>query len=553
MENLNAEAVYIIFNEINHRLTEQYERTTIAWHRYKECGANKELYQKIYDLLTILKEQGNQIAEDISKEIITIFSFYFDPDDPDENGNVIPFTTEIDLSINKLKSECARIIFPLKESSNETIRNLVLSIENELIHIRKDCKKYIFDEPFSTSINLDDYHDICCDPPFVAWNEHRIDWYTAYYFMHVFISNEEICTKLVNKALEELIHYFKPFDCATAMDVYHLAQKLPLNFVRAYFHFYEQDTLRYSQLISSLLYDDAREFVKLFHETIFKQIKEHYYFLRLAFDYFELFSKRSGMIPRIKHYLSKDQGHPVHICKEIGEHMVWYLGDYIEMTKQFKEQIPEIPRYISVEATDTSANSIELISQIEEQTSKAGINPLLLNNKESVCYISHGEINKKYDLKKLVRHLTSINESIDKILVETINSENKVEDCLTYFFYPFDESIRSKIREKSFNPDFRLEWGGRHLSSLKALIRLLTNTKEDATVDNVFDRSEGDRLSRDHVSLRDDKSPIWKPVEKVFGKTVYNANINKKASPDTISKNESEIQAIIKIVFACKK
>ena len=77
MENLNAEAVYIIFNEINHRLTEQYERTTIAWHRYKECGANKELYQKIYDLLTILKEQGNQIAEDISKEIITIFSFYF--------------------------------------------------------------------------------------------------------------------------------------------------------------------------------------------------------------------------------------------------------------------------------------------------------------------------------------------------------------------------------------------------------------------------------------------------------------------------------------------
>ena len=552
MEKLNDKIVHTFLYEIvDQRLLEYRDRTTVAWYRYKECGANKGLCQKIFNLFKILVKQGNIIAKDIEKEIINNLNYDFGEDNSDDSGYVIPFTVRIDNSIHELESKCTRIIFPLKESSDEIIRNLVLSIENELKHIRKDCKKYIFDEPFSTNINIDDYKDICIDTAPIAWEEYKIDYYTALFFCNVFTSNEEVCTKLVNTALKEIIDYFKPYEHASAMDAYHLAQQLPLNFVRAFFHFYEQDSLRYSQLISSLLYGDAQEFVKLFHETIFEQFKQHYYFLSLALDYFELFSKQSGKLPKVINYLSNEQEFPADYNSSIiADYMLGYLGDYLQMTL-FEEQIPEMPRYFGIDTPDACANGT--ISQNHEKTNKAGFNPLRSNNKESVCYISHGEINKKYDLKKLVRYLTSINEFIDKILVETVNSEIKVEDCLTYFFYPFDENIRSKIREKSFYPDFRLKWGGRHLSSLKALIRLLTNTKEDATVENVFDSSEGDRLSRDYVSLRDDKSRIWKPVEKVFGKTVYNANINKKASPDTISKNESEIQAIIKIVFACKK
>ena len=225
------------------------------------------------------------------------------------------------------------------------------------------------------------------------------------------------------------------------------------------------------------------------------------------------------------------------------------------------KQIPEMSRDLCDSNAQSCANEADLISQIKEQTNKDDYKSLTgqkqLNNLKSVCYISHSEINKKYDVNKLVSYLTSTNEHTDIVFVEKDEKdENEYDekDCLTYFFHPFDETIRRKISEKSFRPDFKLEWKGRHAVSLKCLVRLLLNTKEWHKLEDVFDSTVEDRLSRENVSMQDDKSPIWKPVMKVFGKNaIYNAGIDKKSSQATIEKNEDEIKAIINIVLACKK
>ena len=554
----NSLTLHILEDIVVKRIEDYRYRTTISWHRYRECGANEELCRKIYNLFHLLiKKENLQVGFRINGILSELQDLSSDSDDytTNERRYVIPYNLDINSSVRRLKTQCEEVIFPLKDSSDESISDLVLSIEDELNNVIDDCKKYIFEEPYSPSFNPDDYHDICInDEAPIAYKIFYLEYFTAALFQSILSSDEETCSKLINSILNETTHFFKPYDYVTASDAYNMAQQLPRILVRTFFRYYEPDIIRYSQLLSSLLYEDEREFITRFHEGNFRLFSQHYNFLRLALDYFKLFSQQSQILPDISKYISEKYEYPYHdfaICmNRISE-------DAINMMyRNRSKDLPKMSRDLSEYFTQMNVNDTELIGH-NEQTENGGISILVnnkqLSNNQTVCYVSHGEINKKYDVKELVRYLSSINEYIDKILVETVNNENNVEDCLTYFFYPYDENIRSKIREKSFNPDFKLKWGGRHLSSLKALIRLLTNTNEDATVENVFDSSEGDCLSRDYVSLRDDKSPIWKPVEKVFGKNVHNANINKKASPDTISKNESEIQAIINIVFACKK
>ena len=164
MENLDSRAVFSCLEKIHKRIDDYCDRTTISWHRYKEVGENLELCGKIVDLYHLLLEQGNRtIADNISSQIICDFKIDVKNSNKDKFGYVIPYTMNIDSLIYILTFNCAEIIFPLKESSNETIRNLVISIENELNNIRKDCKEYIFEEPFSTKIDPNDYSDICQD------------------------------------------------------------------------------------------------------------------------------------------------------------------------------------------------------------------------------------------------------------------------------------------------------------------------------------------------------------------------------------------------------
>ena len=175
--------------------------------------------------------------------------------------------------------------------------------------------------------------------------------------------------------------------------------------------------------------------------------------------------------------------------------------------------------------------------------------------KDTTCYLSSDTIHKRFDVSKLVTLLTSKNEFTDKSYVELGEDNNQsLKDCLTYFFFPDDDIIKNKIENHEFNVKFKLRWKGRHAVSLKCLVRLLSNTKEWKSVKDVYDENADDRLSRENVSMQDDKSPIWKPVTEVFGKkAISNAGIDEKASNKTIETNEREIKEIIKIVFECKK
>lgn len=533
------------------RIDENRDRITISWHRYEECGANKELCRKINDLYTLLIEQGCETAKDINDCILKNLTLTYNYSS-ETVDYAIPFRMGIEHSIYELEYYCKKIIFPLKESSNETVCNLVRSIENDLKKVQKRCKTYIFDEPFSLLFNPGDYYDICMDVPKIAAQAHCLDCYTASYFTIVFTENEDFCKMLVDSALNNVIHFFKPYNSSTAMDAYHLAKQLPRNFIRVLFCSYEQDTLRYSHLLSSLEYGDEREFVNLFHDSNFLLFREHYYFLYVALAYYKLYTQQSNVLPDMREYISTEYDYPYY---SYSQEIRSIIADYLEKREGIDSNlIPEMSRVLSF-------NSFNKLDVDQEQSVEEDINQELkkqqVKKKDIVCFVAHAEINKRYDVTKLVEYLTTTNEFTDIIFVERGDKdEYDVKDCLKYFFYPYDETIRRKIQEKKFSPDFQLEWKGRHAVSLRCLVRLLlnANTEKWAEAEDVFDPAMDDRLSQEYVSLQDNKSPIWKPVTKVFSKNaIYNARIEKKASDKTIKANEKEIKEIINIVFACKK
>lgn len=174
---------------------------------------------------------------------------------------------------------------------------------------------------------------------------------------------------------------------------------------------------------------------------------------------------------------------------------------------------------------------------------------------ERNCYVSIPGINKRFDLKKLVKYLTSKNELSDLVFVESVNNnEQDVEDCLTYFFDSYNDEIKNIIKEGTFNKEFKLKWNA-HAASLRLLIRLLLNNKKGATVENVIDlnNKKSSYISDEYVDQLSNDSGIWPNVAYVFG---YDEDgIRTSTIKDNRNKgmNIESLRTIAKIVFSCKK
>lgn len=432
-----------------------------------------------------------------------------------------------------------------------------------------DCD--VCDDDWDVWVNVEDNQDddnrdeddaVLNYIPGFAINVWNLDAYSALFFYNAFTVKEEICNKLIDLAITKTAKFIKPHDYIIALDVYNVVQRLPRTFIRSFFKIYETDPLHYSQLLSSLERGDEREFVNLFHEHYLVLLKEHYSFLRLALSYFDIFSLQSKTLPNMKEYLSNEYDFPY---ESYSNEMKYIVSECSNMIESFNDHVPEITRVLEISNQSNSDNNeMKLVTQTTPQEEtiirpESILMKLEAEDNDIPSCISGNGIHKRFDVNKLVEYLTSTNKFTDKIFVEKRNISDgfDVKECLTYFFFPYDETIRRRIRENSFNTDFNLKWEGCHLSSLKCLIRLLFNKKKDATAENVIDTSTSDFISREFVSKQDNKSPIWVPVRKVFGKdgklTVHSGIIAKTTSDETKKIIETEIRAIAKIVFDCKK
>ena len=91
--------------------------------------------------------------------------------------------------------------------------------------------------------------------------------------------------------------------------------------------------------------------------------------------------------------------------------------------------------------------------------------------------------------------------------------------------------------------------------SLKFLIRLLTNTNENASKSNVIDESNREGISPEFVSKWTGSGELWAPVCEVFGgSTGYMMSVGLGKEGDKARElNIEHIETIVEIYFACKK
>lgn len=152
------------------------------------------------------------------------------------------------------------------------------------------------------------------------------------------------------------------------------------------------------------------------------------------------------------------------------------------------------------------------------------------------------------DVDKLVRLLTEkdkLNKCKQFITVlESTNNVN-VATCLKHFLGTFSTTPLS----------FKLKWNGRTKASLKFLIRLITNSNEEASRSNVIDESEYDGISNEYVSQRTGSGELWTPVCNVFGgSTGYMMSVGLGDEGSKARKiNLEQYNTIADIYFECKK
>ena len=171
--------------------------------------------------------------------------------------------------------------------------------------------------------------------------------------------------------------------------------------------------------------------------------------------------------------------------------------------------------------------------KVEKQ--KVGTNYILFNS-------------ENIDIDKLIRLLTEkdkLNKYKQYITVlESTNNVN-VATCLKHFLGTTSPTPLS----------FRLKWNGHTKASLKFLIRLITNTNENASRLNVIDESNPYGISSKYVSQWTGSGELWTPVCNVFGgSTGYMMSVGLGEEGEkrrTI--NLEQYNTIADIYFACKK
>ena len=151
------------------------------------------------------------------------------------------------------------------------------------------------------------------------------------------------------------------------------------------------------------------------------------------------------------------------------------------------------------------------------------------------------------DIDKFIRLLTEKDE-LNKFqpfitVLESTDNVN-VATCLKHF-----------LGTPSNTPlSFTLKWNGRTKASLKFLIRLLTNTNEEASRTNVIDESTHEGISAKYVSQWTGTGELWTPVCNVFGgSTGYMMSVGLGDEGSKTRKiNLEQYNTIADIYFACK-
>lgn len=573
--NFNQENRALIVSQyIDEKYRDNYYRKGISMFLYKKFGTNSELLGKIKELLesSIITNQKDYI-------IVSSFMSHFNL------GNSvfeIPYDSKSYYeSIEFTKNICQDIIIPLRTKVtglNAKSIELIDSIESLILNINPSRFNQIFIEPFNNDFSPKSFMEkegiTEEDFPLQAKDEWLLSVNLNSFYFQILISMNELendCSELIHNAFAKTGNYYKPYTPVIATDLYGIVKQLPSSFIKAFWRSIETDVTRLSQIISSLETNQKNEFVKLFHGCDTKVFGERYYsFLLLALEFFRVFTLESTLLPRINKYIDCTHKCVGAFCSLVNDFL---FSSISEPVKPFQTEILEFDDTFYKRLENLSFCSSEVYTESQNNELKTEIKydksatfecygdskEKKQVSKDIPCYLLSDTIHKRFDVSKLVTLLTSKNEFADKSYVELGEDNNQsLKDCLTYFLFPDDKNIKNKIENHEFNVKFKLRWKGRHAVSLRCLVRLLLNAdiKKWAKALDVFDLSgkEDDRLSREYVSVQDDKSPIWKPVTEVFGKkAIYNAGIDKEASDKTIKANEKEIKEIINIVFACKK
>ncbi len=175
------------------------------------------------------------------------------------------------------------------------------------------------------------------------------------------------------------------------------------------------------------------------------------------------------------------------------------------------------------------------IEDIVVKKQKVGTNYILFNS-------------DNLDVDELIRLLTEKDElNKNQPFISVLESTDNVDvaTCLKHF-----------LGTPSITPlSFRLKWNGHTKVSLKFLIRLITNTNEEASRSNVIDESNREGISDEYVSKWAGSGELWTPVCEVFGgSTGYMMSVG-LGDEDSKTKeiNLEQYNTIADIYFACKK
>jgi len=459
--------------------------------------------------------------------------------------------------IDSLFSFYTDYIEPYKSSdvSNPKVRSLISSIGEriKIINERKDeLYSYVFEEPFEISFdpflymsndgimgykgdNIEELLKNNMDIDDMAGDvlaEFLIDIRTCGTFFKILAEeNIEICYEYIEATYGLIEQFVVPKKIIDASEVFRLSKYLPKTFCYSFFTFCGSSKWA-SNLISSLNNDDQSSFISTFFEgEVDKFTRQYASILYLANEYNKL------ELPSLKKYIDFD------------EDGVSISNDMLMKLKAI-DAVQEI-RSRNIHSKDSSNKTF---------VSKPIINEINTPQKTKIeiernCYVSIRFINKRFDLKKLVKYLTSKNELSDLVFVESVNNnEQDVEDCLTYFFDSYNDEIKNKIKEGTFNKEFKLKWNA-HAASLRLLIRLLLNNKKGATVENVIDlnNKKSSYISDEYVDLLSNESGIWPNVAYVFGYDEDGIRTSTIKDNGKKGMNIESLRTIAKIVFSCKK
>lgn len=220
----------------------------------------------------------------------------------------------------------------------------------------------------------------------------------------------------------------------------------------------------------------------------------------------------------------------------------------MEQYTEFKESYEESNHSEQSDATHAGEKGKEINDKNEDSKKNKGEGTRKGLRKDVIKpnYITINSDN--LDVDKLIRLLTekdvrNKNQQFITVLESTDNVD--VATCLKHFLGTTSNTPLS----------FRLKWNGHTKASLKFLIRLITNTNENASKSNVIDTSNREGISPVYVSQWTGSGELWAPVCNVFGgSTGYMMSVGLGKEGDKAREiNLEQYNTIADIYFACKK